>query len=288
MARAKTSGDPSGKSGFTFAAGALQQHWAALHKGDREPYPAEKRLAQLAQASPAVAKAVEDCGGTKAAAVALQSAWRDFHEGNFRRAVEAGGRLGVLGAIVANKSAAIQAQYREKDARHALRVLQSAIELGESAVKELPDSANTHYTLALVLGRHSQRSSIIEALAAGLAGRIRAHLEKTLELEPSHAEAHVAFGLYHAEIVAKLGGIAARLTYGASLDAAIGHFKKAIKLAPAAPVAWLEYAHGLHLLDARKFAAEAKEMLDKAAGCTPHDVMEQLDVEHAAQLSRRD
>lgn len=287
MARAKTSGTTSGKSGFTFAASALQQYWAALHHGDREPYPAEKWIAQLAKSSPGVAESVDDCGGTKAAAIALQDAWREFHQGEFQHAVEAGGKLGVLGAIVANKSAAIHAQYHEKDARRALRLLQSAIERGESAVEELPESANAHYTLALVLGRHSQRSSIIEALAAGVAGRIRAHLEKALALEPAHAEAHVAFGLYHAEIVAKLGSLAARLTYGATLEAATGHFKKAVKLAPGAPIAWLEYAHGLHLLDARKFAEEAKAMLDKAAGCTPRDAMEQLDCEHAARLSRR-
>lgn len=288
MARAKTLGIHPGKSGFTFSAGALQQRWKALHQGDREPFPAEKRIAQLAEASPAVARTVGDRGGPKAAAVALQAAWRQFHEGEFQRAIEAGDELGTLGAIVANKSAAIHAQYLEKDARRALRLLQSAIERGESAVEELPDSANAHYTLALVLGRHSQRSSIVEALAAGVAGHVRAHLEKALALEPAHAEAHVAFGLYHAEIVAKLGGIAARFTYGATAEAATGHFKKAVKLAPEAPVAWLEYAHGLHLLDARKFAEEAKAMLDKAAGCAPRDVMEQLDVEHAVRLSRRD
>jgi hypothetical protein len=152
----------------------------------------------------------------------------------------------------------------------------------------LPDSANAHYTLALVLGRHSQRSSIVEALAAGFAGRIRGHLERALVLEPAHAEAHVAFGLYHAEIVAKLGGLAARLTYGATLDAATGHFKKATRLAPEIPVVWLEYAHGLHLLDARKFAQEAKTLLAKAAGCTPRDAMEQLDVERARRLSGSD
>jgi tetratricopeptide (TPR) repeat protein len=288
MARAKNSGVRSSSAGFSFAGGALQQHWLLLHKGDREPYPTEKRIAQLAEQAPAIAKSVANVGGAKAAAAALQDAWRAFHEGDFQRAIEAGGKLGVLGAIVANKSAAIHAQYREKDGRRALRILQAAIERGETAAEDLPDSANAHYTLALVLGRHSQRSSIVEALAAGFAGRIRAQLERTLKLEPGHAEAHVAFGLYHAEIVAKLGGLAARLTYGATLDAATGHFKRAIKLAPESPVTWLEYAHGLHLLDARKFAEETSAMLDKAAGRTPRDAMEQLDVEHAKQLSGGD
>lgn len=288
MARTKVSGSRSGKSRVEFAAGALQQRWTALHKGDREPFPAEKRIAQLAGKSPAVAKSVTACGGAAAASLALQDAWRAFHEGEFQRAVEAGGKLGVLGANVANKAAAIHAQYREKDKARALRLLHAAIERGETAVEELPDSPNAHYTLALVLGRHSQRSSIVEALAAGFAGRVREHLERTLELEPSHAEAHVAFGLYHAEIVAKIGGIVARLTYGATAEAAISHFKKAIKLAPEAPVTWLEYAHGLHLLDARKFADEAQSLLGKAAGCAPRDAMEQLDVEHARELSGAD
>src|SRR5450759_1023920 len=78
------------------------------------------------------------------------------------------------------------------------------------------------------LGRYSQRITILRALAEGLAGRVQSHLQRALALAPRHAEAHVALGLYHAEIVNKLGSLAASLTYGASRDKAIEHFQHAI------------------------------------------------------------
>ena len=40
--------------------------------------------------------------------------------------------------------------------------------------------------------------------------------DKALKLEPNHADAHIALGTYHAEIVSKVGGMLASLTYGAS------------------------------------------------------------------------
>ena len=39
------------------------------------------------------------------------------------------------------------------------------------------------------------------ALKMGIAGKVRASLDATLNLEPRHAEAHTALALYHAEII---------------------------------------------------------------------------------------
>jgi tetratricopeptide (TPR) repeat protein len=110
---------------------------------------------------------------------------------------------------------------------------------------------------------------------------VRKHLEETLKLEPRHAEAHIALGLYHAEVVAKLGALMARLTYSASQDAALEHFNRAIKLVPGSPIAHMEYAHGLLLLDARGNRDLAVELYEQAASCEPADAMEALDVERA-------
>jgi tetratricopeptide (TPR) repeat protein len=268
-------------SDYSYRGNDLQKHWAALHKGDREPYPSEQAIARLAKAHPALARGVTSHGGAAAVAGKLQEAWSTFHRGDFVRAVETASEQGALGAAVANKAAAIHTLYLEKDERQRLDLLEAAIERGESAVEHLPDCANAHYTLALVLGRYSQRISIVEALAAGFAGRVHAHLERTLELEPRHAEAHIALGLYHAEIVSKLGGLAARLTYGASQDAAIEHFRRAIKLVPKSAIAHVEYARGLLLLDADRHRQEVAKLCAHAAACKPLDVMEHLDIERA-------
>lgn len=213
-------------------------------------------------------------------AQALQAAWAAFHAGRFRDAIKAGHALGALGTVPANRAAAVDSLYPAHGS-DPLRELETAIERGERAVAEVADQANVHYTLALVLGRYSQRISILQALAAGLAGRVREHLERALELEPRHAEAHLAFGLYHAEIVAKLGALAASLTYGASSRAALEHLRQALILAPHSPIVHMEYANGLVLLDAAKYRAQAKALYVQAAACEPADVMERLDVERA-------
>ena len=258
----------------------LRKHWSRLHQTDREPWPDARAIGKLARGRP-LASSIAALGGAAAVAEAVQDAWRAFHYGAFDRAVAAGGKLGALGAVVANKAAAVDSLYSERSATQLLRALESATARGEQAITELPDYANAHYTLALVLGRYSQRISILKALAEGLAGRVRQHLERTLSLEPRHAEAHLAFGLYHAEIVAKLGSLAASLTYGATTSAAIGHFRQALVLAPSSPIVRMEYAHGLLLLDSASHRREAQELYEQAAACTPADEMERLDVGRA-------
>jgi tetratricopeptide (TPR) repeat protein len=195
--------------------------------------------------------------------------------------VLAGEKLGALGAAVANKTVAVDSLYSKRSATQLLKALETAVARGEQAVAELPDHANAHYTLALVIGRYSQRISILKALAAGLAGRVREHLERTLSLEPHHAEAHLAFGLYHAEIIGKLGTLAASLTYGATPKAAVEHFRQALALAPSSPIVRMEYANGLLHLDAVGHRREAQELYAQAAACAPADAMERLDVARA-------
>jgi tetratricopeptide (TPR) repeat protein len=264
-----------------YRGGELREHWSRLHQTDREPWPDARAIGKLAKGRPSLAAWIEAQGGGGAVAEALQEAWRAFHSGAFARAVAAGEKLGSLGAIVANRTVAVESLYSTASATQVLKALESAIARGERAVAELADRANAHYTLALVLGRYSQRISILKALAAGLAGRVREHLERTLALVPEHAEAHVAFGLYHAEIVAKLGSLAASLTYGATAGAAIEHLRQALALAPDSPIVRMEYANGLMLIDAARHRRQAQELYQQAAACKPVDEMERLDVARA-------
>jgi len=259
----------------------LQHRWDELHQGDREPWPDERSIGRLASRQPAFAAWLEASEGAVPLARGLQRAWQEFHAGEFTSAIEHGSHLGALGAAVANKAAAVQTLYAKAFGARELALLEDAVARGEQAVQLLPEYANAHYFLALALGRYSQRISIVRALTQGLAGRVRAHLERTLELEPKHAEAYVAFGLYHAEIVGRLGALAAGLTYGASREAALDSFKRALKLAPASPIGHMEYANGLLLLDATRHREQARTLYQQAARLVPRDAMERLDVQCA-------
>ncbi|HZW76532.1 MAG TPA: hypothetical protein VFF43_23460, partial [Caldimonas sp.] len=140
--------------------------------------------------------------------------------------------------------------------------------------------ANAWYCMAYALGRYSQGISIAKALAQGLGAKVKNALETTISLAPKHADAHIALGAYHAEIIDKVGSLLGR-TQGASKDAGLAHFKTALKLNPTSAIAMVEYANGLVMLEGEKRMKEATKLYEDAAACEPLDAMERLDIEMA-------
>ena len=262
---------------FDYAGDKLAKAWGALHAGDQEPYPDEKRVAALLKAQPKLGK------DAAAIASALQAAWRAFHRGDFQQAYEDGVALKALGASVAVKAGGIHATYLLDDDKAKTARYEELIGLADDAAVQLSGEANSHYRRAFAIGRLSQTISITKALAQGLAGKVREALDRTLGLAPKHAEAHTALGLYHAEIVGKVGGMLAKLTYGANAADAEKHLKQALKLTPDSPIAWIEYGNALLLLHGDKREDEVAEAYDKAAKLKPHDAMEALDAAWAKE-----
>lgn len=261
---------------YDYAGEKLAKAWPKLHAGDQEAYPDEKHVAKLLKANPSVAKSVGAKDAAKIA-VALQDAWRAFHRGDFHEAYESGLALKALGASVAIKAGGIHATYlvdndKEKTARY-----EALAKLADEAIAALPDEANSHYRRAFALGRYSQTISITKALAQGIGGKVKESLDATLRLAPKHAEARTALGLYHAEIVGKVGGMLAKLTYGASGGEAEKQLKEATKLTPDSPIAWVEYGNALLLLHGEAREDDVAEAYAKAAKLKPHDAMESLD-----------
>jgi len=98
-----------------------------------------------------------------------------------------------------------------------------------------------------------------------------------LKIAPKHAEARTALGVYHAEIVGKVGGMLAKLTYGASAGEAEKQLKEAVKLTPDSPIAWIEYGNALLLLHGDQREDDVAEAYQKASKIKPRDAMEALD-----------
>ncbi|KWS03341.1 putative tetratricopeptide repeat family protein [Lysobacter capsici AZ78] len=271
---------PHDAKGYAYAGDALKKAWPKLHAGDAEPYPDAKRAAALIKAA---GKAAPKGLDADALATALQDAWRAFHRGDFKAAFDAGQALGPAGASVAVKALGIHATYLVDDEAEQLKRYEQAAKLAEAAVAALPDEANSHYRHAFALGRYSQGISIAKALKAGIAGKVRAALDTTLELEPKHAEAHTAMALYHAEIINKIGGMIGGLTYGAKAAEAEKHIKNAVKLTPDSPIAHIEHGNVLMLLHGDKQEAAAAAAYEKAAKLKPLDAMEALDAAYAKE-----
>ena len=268
---------PYADKAYDYSGAALKKAWSALHRGDCEPFPDEAWVRQAIEAHPRLDPKMP----AAKAAEALQSAWRAYHAGDFAAAAEQGEALGPLGFNVANKAANIYATYLETDDARQLEIFQQSAARAEKLQAIARDFPNAFYFHASALGRYGQGISVAKALAMGLGGKIKASLDKALALAPDHAEAHIALGAYNAEVVAKVGGLVAGLTYGASKDAAIKHFERARKLTPDSAIARIEHANGLVGLFGKSKLDAATKLYKEAAACKAHDAMERLDQQSA-------
>lgn len=245
---------PHPDKAYLYTEASLKKHWARLHRGDCEPFP-------------------KDAGAI--------DAWIAYHAGDFGRAVEAGTGAGHAAWNAANKAAAVYATYLETSEKRKLALLEEAAGRAEELQKADPGNANAFYLYAFAAGRYSQGISVAKALAQGLGGKVKAALETTLKLQPKHADAHIAFGSWHAEIIDKVGSMIGGVTYGAKRDAALMHFRKALELNPGSAIARVEYANGLVMLEGKKGLKQAEALYAEAAECEAADAMERLDIELA-------
>jgi hypothetical protein len=203
---------PHSAADYDFPGAALQKHWPKLHQGDRELFPSVANLRKLVAAH----SALEPSMTIEEAARTLQEAWRAYHRGDFGKAVELGVSLGPLGYDAANKAANIYATYLEAGAKRRLALFLESAQRAEELQVLAPWLPNAWYLHAQALGRYAQETSIVTALAQGLGGKVKAGLERAIALEPRHADAHIALGAYHAEVIGKIGSLIGGLTYGAS------------------------------------------------------------------------
>ena len=271
---------PHDNSAFTYQDSSLQDAWPDLHRGDCVKFPDPDWVQQCLDQAPETAPESFD-GDIAALAATIQDGWRCFHSGDFQRAAILSGQCGLLAHAPANKATGIYASYLEPGEATAQDFFLSAVKRAEAAIQALPDDPNSHYFHAFNLGRYSQSISIMKALSEGIGGKIHTSLQQTLELEPDHAEAHTAMGMYHAEIIDKVGKMLGKMTYGASAGKALEHFDRALELTPEAPIAHIEYGNGLYLLFGDDRIDEVSDLYVKASELQAHDAMEKLDVEAA-------
>lgn len=241
---------------YAFDAASLRRHWARLHAGDAEPWPED----------PAVVEA-----------------WALFHSGEFQQAAEAGLRCGDAGATVASKATCTYANYLEKKEKARLDLFLQAAERAEAQTKAQPRNPNAWYWHAYALGRYSQGISVAKALAQGLGSKVKEALERTIALQPHHADAHMALGAFHAEVIDKVGSLIGGMTYGVKKETGLQMFQEAMRLFPGSPIYLIEYANGLVMLEGERSMNEATRLYEQAAACVPMDAKERLDVDLARE-----
>jgi tetratricopeptide (TPR) repeat protein len=242
---------PQADKAYVYDAAGLKKHWARLHRGDCEPFPKDADVLE---------------------------AWRHFHAGEFAQAVDTGLAAGGPGINAAVKAQTVYAHYLEKSDKAKLAMFEEAAAWADERRSKAPKDANAHYLYAFALGRYGQGISVAKALAQGFGGKIKDALLSALKLDAKHADAHTAYGSYQAEVINKVGGLVAGMTYGAKKDAAVDHFEKAVKLNPESAITRIEYANGLILLFGKGRIDDATALYEEAAAMKPMDAMERLDV----------
>lgn len=265
---------------FDYPGDSLLGSWPDLHSGDRVEFPDAEWVERTLEESPEAAPEGFD-GDHEALAGTIREAWRSYHRGEFQEAVELADQCGYLAHAAANKATGIYATYLEADEKAKQALFLSAVERAEAAMEILPNDPNSHYFHAFNLGRYSQSISIVKALSQGIGGKLHSSLQNALDLEPEHAEARTALGMYHAEIVSKVGKMLAKMTYSATAAKAIENFELALELTPESPIAHIEYGNGLYLLYGDDRIDDVSDLYIKASELEPRDAMEKLDVESA-------
>jgi tetratricopeptide (TPR) repeat protein len=240
---------------YAYDAAALKKKWARLHAGDAEPLPKDDKVL---------------------------AAWALFHAGEFQKAAEAGLKAGGAGITVANKAQAIYANYLEKSEKTKLEMFLEVAQRAEAQQAAEPKNPNAWYWQAYAIGRYGQGISVAKALAQGLGSKVKNALETTIALAPKHADAHIALGAFHAEVIDKVGKLLGR-TQGADAATGLKMFKEALKLNPSSAIAMIEHANGMVMLEGEKRMKEAEALYADAAACDPLDAMERLDVEMARE-----
>ena len=239
---------------YPFDAASVKRQWPRLHAGDAEPLPADGAVLQ---------------------------AWALFHSGEFQQAALAGLAAGGAGITVANKATCVYANYLEKKEKARLDLFMEAAQRAQEQAGQEPKNPNAWYWHAYALGRYSQGISVAKALAQGLGGRVKEALERTIALQPRHADAHIALGAFHAEVIDKVGTLIGGMTYGARKDTGLRLFEDGLKLHPGSAIGMIEYANGLVMFEGERKMKEANRLYEQAASGKPADATERLDVEMA-------
>lgn len=239
---------------YRFDVASVKNLWSQLHCGDAEPCPDDAAVLQ---------------------------AWALYHNGEFEQAAAAGLGAGGPGITVANKATAIYANYLEPKEKTRLDLFMQVAERAQAQAAQEPANANAWYWHAYALGRYSQGISVSKALAQGLGGKVKNALETAIALSPRHADARIALGTFHAEVIDKVGALIGGMTYGAKKDTSLQLFQEALRIHPGSAIGMIEYANALVMLEGEPKMQQATQLYEQAAACEPRDARERLDVEMA-------
>ncbi len=269
---------PPGFPEFHYSEEELREAWRTLHHRDGLPWPDADYVAEWG----------EEVDDAEAVAASLVEGWRHYHAGAFQRAYEIGTEAGPAGNLLAGRAWLTYASHIPEDPDTRAAMLAEGSERFKQRMQarngEIP--AWEHMGVALMLGQHSKNISTTRAVRDGIPGTVRDQLDQALEKHPDLPAALGTYGGYHTELIDRVGGMLARMTYGASRDAAREYFERALEADPGLIMARTEFGEALLRLDPDGNWGEAMQQLEQAIDTTPLDADDELERRRAARLIR--
>lgn len=194
----------------------------------------------------------------------IDSARTALDEGRYLEAADMAESLDTSeGYALAAEALAVHGHYIAADADKQ-PLLQRARSLADKAVALDETSAEARFQVAHAMGRYAQSIGPTQALRQGFVGGSREAIEAALEIDPDMAEARLSLASWHADVVDGFGRMLGRMTYGATVQAAMDNYERTLELAPDEKVAYVEFARGLAAIGGRKDRARVRELLAQA------------------------
>jgi uncharacterized protein (TIGR02996 family) len=156
----------------------------------------------------------------------------------------------------------------DDEGREAL--FQRAADAAQRATRLAPDDPAAHFEVARALGRLAQYRGVLQSL--NLASRVSNELDRTLELDPQHAGAWHARGLFHHDVPWLAGGRGGLV---------VPSFERAIAIEPDEITHRLAFAR---VLVARGDEARALEHLRVAVALRVSTYLDRQDLRAAREL----
>ena len=201
---------------------------------------------------------------TDETAPSIAEARTAFDEGRYLQAADLAESLGTSdGHALAADALAVHGHYIAAD-DDKQPILDRARRLADKAVALDGTSAEALFQVAHAMGRYAQSIGPTKALRQGFVGGSREVIEAVLELDPDMAKARLSLASWNADVVDGFGRMLARMTHGATVQAAMDNYERTLELAPEEKVAYYEFARGLAAIGGRKDRARVRELLTQA------------------------
>lgn len=215
----------------------------------------------------------------------LAEAQAAFDDGAFGRAALLARKLQTgAGDALASRAEMVRGDFGSTGPAR-LAHFEAALRDGRHAVAREPDRPEAHLAIAVALGLIARREGSMAAHFKGMATEARDHIDRALALNPDNAWAHAALGGWHLEIAYE-GGPLAKVVYGASAEAGIAAYERALALDPAnMSIAW-QYAFQLAGFGGRERVARASDLIGGIVARRPRTALETLLRDAALELKQ--